>query len=154
MKNKVNYFFAIYLALCGIACLILFINSYGLLGIMASLFPAVFTMLIMLFFIVVDLRNILNINSKTNNKLLVISFLIQSFQIIILGIKFVNYFGPYFGIGITNEQDVLFQFKFRSFDYLFRNGYEKGNNEISLMFNLIPLFVAVRHVPAGMSNFR
>ena len=133
------YIVSTYLALGGIFFLVAFFRKFGFFGYLEYLIPATICMLILMFFVVAGIAGILRPVSIISRYLLTTALLMQSIQIVLFGIVFKNFYGPYLAIGFTDTPVVNFILEFKIFVYLTLNGWEKGSDEITLIFNLLPL---------------
>ncbi len=146
MKGQTNilrYIIGTYLVLGGGYFLYLLLNEFGFLGFLNSFFPAVITSLILIFFIVSGFVFSFRMYGKIGYLFVRISLWLQAIQVMLLGIVFKNSFGPYFGIGFTDTPDLKFVFSTNIFTYKFENGFDKVSDEISIVFNLIAIFLLV-----------
>ncbi|MFN5134965.1 MAG: hypothetical protein ACK5DG_06570 [Chitinophagaceae bacterium] len=127
--------------LCGSVfylCMILY--SYGVLGFLTYLFPLFFLMSLLMFFIYSGYKGLIA-RQGYSFKLVQWSFFIQAIHIKLLGFKFENFFGPYWGVGFSDEPTIRFYSSFKIFWYYFLNGYNKDSSEISITINLIALSI-------------
>lgn len=131
-----------YLFLGSIFFLIKYMNAYGFLGILESLFPSIFVISIFLYFIY---SSYIGIIARPGYSFihLKISLLLQAIHFKILGISYENYFGPYFSIGFSDTPDIRFFSEFHLFWYHFLNGFDKNSSEISITINLVALILSI-----------
>lgn len=139
IKNGLTKALGIYFLLGGIICLVSFLFERGVLNLFYTLFPSIFTIVILLLFIYTGYIALLKTEHRYTQIFLNIVLIIQTVQISLLGLVFKNYFGPYIGIGFTDTPSFEFLFSFRLYTYLLANGYNRVSSEISVMLNLIPL---------------
>ncbi len=127
-----------YLLFGSIYYLCTMLYSFGVLGYLSYFLPLTFFMILFLFFIYSGYKGVM---AKAEDSFILAqwSFFIQSFQIKILGLHFDNFFGPYFGIGFSDEPKIHFISSIKLFSYHFLNGYDKNSTEISIVINLISI---------------
>ena len=93
---------SLYFFIGGLFFLVFFVYQNGMLGLLNTLLPSFFTILILLFFCVGGGYATFKKDSKTSYQILTACLLLQSIQVNILGLVFKNYYGPYLGIGFTD----------------------------------------------------
>lgn len=131
-----------YLLFGSVFFLIKYINTYGFLGILGSLFPSIFVISVFLFFIYSGYIGLIA-RRGYSFILLRISFIIQALHFKILGISFENYFGPYFSIGFSDTPVIRFFLEFHFFWYHFLNGFDNNSSEISITVNIVALVISI-----------
>jgi hypothetical protein len=77
------------------------------------------------------------VHSPLNIKLLQIALLIQSFQVTLLGFSYINYCGPYAGLGFTTEPSLSLTTQINLLAFRFDNGFGNDPAEITVSVNLV-----------------
>jgi hypothetical protein len=137
--SSLRILLASYFFLGGLFFLFLLIYERGILGLLSTFFPSLFTLSILLFYCIGGLYCFLNTNVNRYKNVLSLCLLIQTLQLSVLGIVFKNYYGLYFAVGFSDTPNLELKFSFKFFTFLFANGFNKNTDEISMMINIIPL---------------
>lgn len=72
-----------------------------------------------------------------------VSLWIQAVQLVLLGLHFKNYFGPYLAVGFTDTPDIRLRILIEPITSLFSNGFDKLSDEISIVFNLMAVVLLI-----------
>ena len=99
----------------GSICMIIFVFYQLGWNFLSYLIPAMVGVLVLLFYVVAGLRNLLRPHSNFSKGLLMAALLMQSIQLELLGFGFKNFFGPGLFIIITDTPAIRLLFSFRIF---------------------------------------
>lgn len=132
----------LYFLVGGVISLYFALTTLGLFGILQSLFPAIITIIVISLFILSGYKYAFS-ESASATLLMKISLWIQSVQLVLLGLSFKNYFGPYFAVGFTDTPDFKFQIHIEPLITWFGNGLNKLSDEVSIVFNLIAVVLLI-----------
>jgi hypothetical protein len=132
----VRYFLGIYFLIGGLISLWLVLSTFGVLGFLYNLIPATITTFVIFFFILSGYKYAFS-SSQSGTTMMKISLLIQAVQLMLLGLSFRNYFGPFLAVGFTDTPEIEFQLLFEPLKSYFSNGFNKNSQEVSIVFNLV-----------------
>ncbi len=137
LKRVISWYFL----LGGVGFLGYSFIEFGFAGYLEYLVPAIITLSVLMLFIISGIACLKNPAEMISGLLLKICLMIHSFQFILIGFLFKNYYGPYLGVGFTDEPYFRIKLEFQLFAFRFSNGYNHNSDEISVVVNLIPIAI-------------
>ncbi len=137
-----RYSLGLYFVIGGLISLYIGLTGLGVMGFLYSLFPATFTVIVILFFIISGYKYAFS-TSKSGAIMMKVSLWIQAIQLVLLGFSFKNYFGPYLAVGFTDTPDIKLRILIEPIDSFFSNGLNKLSDEVSVVFNLLAIVLLI-----------